>query len=81
MSIDTMEVLVQVQNVALDPATTEETLRDMLISTLELVEKDQNLLSSMKRLQESHEQHIEALEASLMEQTDAMKEVMKVIAT
>lgn len=58
MSKDTMEVLVQVQNVALDPATTEETLRNMLIDTLEVVEKDQRLIASMKRLQALNEKMI-----------------------
>ncbi len=50
-----MEVLVQVQNIALDPATTDETLRDLLITTLELVEKDQNVIASMKRLLSTNE--------------------------
>ncbi len=50
-----MEVLVQVQNIALDPATTDETLRDLLINTLELVEKDQNVIASLKRLQSTNE--------------------------
>ncbi len=50
-----MEVLVQVQNIALDPATTDETLRDLLITTLELVEKDQNVIASLKRLQSTNE--------------------------
>jgi hypothetical protein len=62
MSKDTMEVLVQVQNVALDPDTTEETLRDMLIGTLEIVESDIRVAASMKKLISTHEVMIEQLE-------------------
>lgn len=65
MSMDTMEVLVRAQRAALNPATSEQALRDILINTLEIAEKDQQIINYMGRLQDTQTDMIAQQEATI----------------
>jgi len=80
-NIDVMPLLVQVQTLALDPLTSEETLRELLIQTLELIEKDQHIIESLQRIVEGNDKIIDSQEKMIEKASNYVDALQGVIVS
>lgn len=68
MATDVMPILSEIQRMALDPATDEKTLRDLLIKTLDLCEKNEDIIRRQARIIATTDEALDNISETINEQ-------------